>query len=65
MWSVIYFTEVDGNKTVVREVSLGFSSDNESQRMREFFERGNATTMSQLQRHFAKEFAHHTAPGKL
>jgi uncharacterized protein YndB with AHSA1/START domain len=55
MWSVIYFTEVDGNKTVVREVSLGFSSDNESQRMREFFERGNATTMSQLQRHFANK----------
>ena len=53
MWSVIYFTAVDENKTAVREVSLGFSTDNESQRMRQFFDRGNGTTMSQLQRHFA------------
>ena len=53
MWSVIYFTAVDENRTAIREVSLGFQSDEESQRMREFFNRGNATTMSQLQRHFA------------
>jgi uncharacterized protein YndB with AHSA1/START domain len=53
MWSVIYFAAVDENKTAVREVSLGFSTDNESQRMREFFDRGNAATMRQLQRYFA------------
>jgi uncharacterized protein YndB with AHSA1/START domain len=53
MWSVIYFTAVDANRTAVREVSLGFSADEESQRMRAFFNRGNAATMIQLQRHFA------------
>lgn len=53
MWSVIYFTAVNKNRTAVREVSLGFQSDEESQRMREFFNRGNATSMSQLQRYFA------------
>ncbi len=53
MWSVIYFAAVDENRTAVREVSLGFSADTESQRMREFFDRGNATTMSQLQQYFA------------
>ena len=53
MWSVIYFTAVDANSTAVREVSLGFSADEESQRMRAFFNKGNSATMSQLQKHFA------------
>lgn len=53
MWSVIYFTAVDANRTAVREVSLGFSSDEESQRMREFFNQGNSTTMTHLQKYFA------------
>ena len=55
MWSVIYFVAVDSNRTAVREVSLGFSSDEESQRMRGFFNRGNAATMSELQRYFAEK----------
>lgn len=53
MWSVIYFTTASANRTAVREVSLGFSSDEESQRMRAYFNQGNAATLSQLQRHFA------------
>jgi uncharacterized protein YndB with AHSA1/START domain len=53
MWSVIYFTAVDANKTAVREVSLGFGADEESQRMRAFFNKGNSATMRQLQKHFA------------
>jgi uncharacterized protein YndB with AHSA1/START domain len=53
MWSVIYFAAAGENRTAFREVSLGFSSDEESQRMRAFFNNGNATTLSQLQRHFA------------
>ncbi len=53
MWSVIYFEAAGPSRTTVREVSLGFSADQESQRMRAFFNQGNATTLSQLQRHFA------------
>jgi hypothetical protein len=53
MWSVIYFTPVGSGRTLVREVSLGFGGDEESQRMRAFFMQGNATTLQQLQRHFA------------
>lgn len=53
MWSVIYFAAAGANRTAFREVSLGFSSDEESQRMRAFFNNGNATTLSQLQQHFA------------
>ena len=52
MWSVVYLAAVDANRTAIREATLGFSSDDESQRMRKFFDKGNATTLSQLQRHF-------------
>lgn len=53
MWSVIYFEAAGLDRTAVREVSLGFGSDEESQQMRAYFENGNAITMAQLQRYFA------------
>ena len=53
MWTVLYFSVAGPSRTTVREVTLGFESDPESQRMRAFFNQGNATTLSQLQRHFA------------
>ncbi len=53
MWTIIYF-EAQGEKvTRVRGVCLGFGPDEESRRMREFFNRGNAVTLEQLQRRFA------------
>jgi uncharacterized protein YndB with AHSA1/START domain len=53
MWTVVYFSAAGPNRTNVREVTLGFGSDQESQRMRAFFDQGNATTLSGLQRYFA------------
>lgn len=53
MWTVVYFEAVSEKTTRVREVSLGFGADEESQKMREFFDRGNAYTMQKLQEHFA------------
>jgi uncharacterized protein YndB with AHSA1/START domain len=53
MWTVVYFDADGPVRTKVREVSLGFGPDEESQRMRAFFSTGNATTLAQLQRHFA------------
>ena len=53
MWTVLYFGSAGPSRTTVREVTLGFGTDSESQRMRDFFDQGNATTLSQLQRHFA------------
>lgn len=50
MWTVMYFEPLAGSRTKVRVVSLGFSADDESQRMRAFFERGNLTTIEQLKR---------------
>jgi uncharacterized protein YndB with AHSA1/START domain len=52
MWSVIYFTEIDAKKTAVREASLGFTADPESQQMRKFFDRGNSATLDGLQQYF-------------
>lgn len=53
MWTVLYFEAAGRNATRVRVVGMGFNGSDESQRMRAFFERGNATTLEQLQRHFA------------
>jgi uncharacterized protein YndB with AHSA1/START domain len=55
MWSIIYFSEVETNKTSVREVSLGFSPDLESQKMRAFFNTGNSSTLSQFKQYIAKK----------
>jgi uncharacterized protein YndB with AHSA1/START domain len=54
MWTVLYFSPAGPNRTNVREVTLGFGPDPESQRMRAFFDHGNGSTLNQLQRHFAK-----------
>jgi uncharacterized protein YndB with AHSA1/START domain len=49
MWTVMYFEPVAADQTRVRVVAAGFSADEESQRMRAFFERGNAATLRQMQ----------------
>jgi uncharacterized protein YndB with AHSA1/START domain len=53
MWTVVYFEAAGADRTTVRDVSLGFGTDEESQQMRAFFNQGNAATLKQLQRHFA------------
>lgn len=52
MWTVLYFQPAETNKTALRIVGLGFSADEESKRMREFFQQGNAFTLEQLRKHF-------------
>ena len=54
MWTVLYFEPVAADRTKLRVVGLGFTASEESQRMRAFFERGNATTLEQLRQHFSK-----------
>jgi uncharacterized protein YndB with AHSA1/START domain len=53
MWTVIYFVPEGDKTTRVREVSMGFGNDDESKKMREFFNRGNAYTLQRLQKRFA------------
>jgi len=53
MWTVIYFEPDGPNSTHVRIVSLGFSDNDESKKMRAFFDHGNAFTLKKLQERFA------------
>ena len=48
VWSVIYFEPVGADKTRVSIRMLGYTDDEESQKMREFFVRGNQHTLDQL-----------------
>ncbi|MFO0972112.1 MAG: SRPBCC domain-containing protein [Phycisphaerae bacterium] len=52
-WSVVYFEPVGPRRTRVRVVGLGYGDDEESQRMRGFFAKGNAFTLNKLAEHLA------------
>ena len=53
MWTVLYFDAHGEKATRVRCVSMGFGDDDESRKMREFFNRGNAITLERFQKRFA------------
>ncbi len=53
MWTVLYFMPEGDTATRVRVVSMGFGNDDESMKMRDFFNRGNAITLERLQKRFA------------
>jgi uncharacterized protein YndB with AHSA1/START domain len=52
-WTVVTLTPQGDTSTHVRVASLGFESDQESQAMRRFFERGNQQTMDALVAYFS------------
>ena len=52
MWTVLYFQPTADGMTTLRIVGMGFGTDDESQKMKAFFERGNAYTLAQLQKRF-------------
>lgn len=54
MWTVLYFQPTVDGKTLLRIVGMGFGADEESQKMKEFFIQGNASTLAQLQEHFQR-----------
>jgi uncharacterized protein YndB with AHSA1/START domain len=53
MWTVLHFDEEGPSRTRLRLVGTGYGSDEESQKLRAFFERGNAYTLKKLQEKFA------------
>lgn len=55
MWTVIYFETDKPKSTRVRTVSLGFADDEESKKMRAFFDWGNAATLKKLQERFTSK----------
>lgn len=54
MWTVVYFEPVGADRTKVTAVGLGFGTDADGQKLRGFFEAGNAYTMKKLQQKFSK-----------
>jgi uncharacterized protein YndB with AHSA1/START domain len=55
MWTVIYFQALEGGRTNVRIVGMGFDDTEESREMRAFFGAGNAWTLEQLQKKFTPD----------
>ena len=55
MWTVIYLEAAGPRTTRVRIVGLGFGGDEESKKMRAFFDHGNAYTLKKLQERFAQK----------
>lgn len=55
MWSVVYFEPAGAGRTKVALRCLGFTQDEDSQKMRAFFERGNKFTMNELVAKFRKK----------
>jgi uncharacterized protein YndB with AHSA1/START domain len=52
MWTVIYFQPLEPGMTNVRVVGLGYGEDADSQQLRDYFRKGNAQTLEQLQKKF-------------
>jgi uncharacterized protein YndB with AHSA1/START domain len=55
VWTVIYFEDAGPNKTRLRLVGLGYGDDEESKKLRAFFEKGNAYTLEKMQEHFTQK----------
>jgi uncharacterized protein YndB with AHSA1/START domain len=53
IWTVIYLDEVGSKQTRVRVVGNGYGDDEESQKLRSFFDKGNAATLQKLQEKFS------------
>jgi uncharacterized protein YndB with AHSA1/START domain len=54
MWTVLYFEPIGADRTRVTITGMGFDDSDESLKMREFFDKGNAHTLEQLRKKFAR-----------
>jgi uncharacterized protein YndB with AHSA1/START domain len=53
LWTVLYFEDLGSSHTRLRIVGLGYGSDEESNKLRNFFDKGNTYTIKKLQDKFA------------
>lgn len=63
VWTVVTLHEAAPKRTHFRLAMVGFDATAESQAMRSFFERANASVLKELQSHYAKSATQ--TPGKL
>lgn len=54
MWTVVRFDDLGADRTRVTVTSMGFGDDDESKKMREHFDKGNAWTVEKLRAKFAR-----------
>jgi uncharacterized protein YndB with AHSA1/START domain len=54
MWTVLQFEEVGPSRTKLRIAGNGYGDDDDSRKLRGFFEKGNDFTLKKLQAKFAK-----------
>jgi len=52
VWTVIHFEDAGPSRTHLSIVGLGYGSDDESRKLRNFFDKGNAYTLKKLQEKF-------------
>ena len=53
-WSVLYFTPIMASRTKVTVVVLGYTDDEQSQKLRSFFATGNKYSLDQLSKALTK-----------
>ena len=53
MWTVLYFEDAGLSRSRFRLVGTGYGTDEESRKLRNFFDKGNAYTIKKLQEKFA------------
>jgi uncharacterized protein YndB with AHSA1/START domain len=56
-WSVFYLTPLGEDMTHLEVVGLGYTDDPASQRMREYFDKGNRYTLDRIIEHYAPKCA--------
>jgi uncharacterized protein YndB with AHSA1/START domain len=54
MWTVIHLEEAGPSRTKIKIDGTGYGDDEESRKLRAFFDKGNAYTLKKLQEKFAK-----------
>ena len=57
MWTVLYFEDEGPSRTRLRLVGTGYGDDEESRKLRTFFDKGNSYTLKKLQEKFAAKGA--------
>jgi uncharacterized protein YndB with AHSA1/START domain len=55
VWQVLHFEPIGPTRTRLQIIGLGYGSDDESRKLRDFFEKGNAYTIKKLQDKLASQ----------
>jgi uncharacterized protein YndB with AHSA1/START domain len=61
VWTVIHFDDAGPGRTRLRVVGVGYGDDEESKKLRDFFDKGNSYTLKKLQEKFAARPASSTS----